>query len=91
MGKVNISLPDGLLDEVDSRAKAAGTTRSGFLQEAASHYLTALDERASSQARSRRRGTALERMRSLADSVGAPGAARSIRELRDAAPRWDDR
>lgn len=43
MAKVNISLPDGLLSEIDAKAAERGTTRSGFIQEAAAGYVTALD------------------------------------------------
>jgi metal-responsive CopG/Arc/MetJ family transcriptional regulator len=89
MSKINISVPDEVLDEIDRRARSAGTTRSGFLRDAAAHYMTALDEKAAAEERSKRVLTALDKMRSLAPSVGAPGSGTVIRELRDAAPRWD--
>ena len=89
MGKINISLPDGLLEEIDRRADAAGATRSGFLQDAAAHYLTALDKEAARSARERRMSRALEKMRSLAPVVGSPGSAKVLRETRDAPPRWE--
>ena len=89
MGKINISLPDGMLEEIDRRAGASGSTRSGFLRDAAAHYLTALDDEAARSARARRVGKALQKMRSLAPVVGAPGSAKVIRELRDAPPRWE--
>lgn len=90
MGKVNISLPDALLEEVDDRARATRTTRSGFLQEAAAHYLATLDEKSARETREKRRSAALDKMRSIAPAVGAPDGAKTIRELRDAAPRWDE-
>jgi metal-responsive CopG/Arc/MetJ family transcriptional regulator len=34
MGKVLVSMPDDLLEEVDREAAARGTSRSGFLQQA---------------------------------------------------------
>lgn len=89
MGKINISLPDGLLEEIDRRADAAGATRSGFLQDAAAHYLTALDEEAARAARERRMSRALKKMRSLAPVVGSPGSTKVLRETRDAPPRWE--
>jgi len=90
MGKINISLPDGMLEEIDRRTGPTGTTRSGFIRDATAHYLTALDEAAARSARARRVGKALEKMRSLAPVVGAPGSAKVIREeQRDAAPRWE--
>lgn len=91
MGKVNISLPDGLLAEIDRRATAAGDSRSGFIREAAAHYLTALDSEAARAARVERVGGALAKMRSLAPIVGAPDSAKLIRESRDDAPRWERR
>lgn len=91
MSKINISLPDGLLEEVDRRAEGQGMTRSGFLREAANRYITALDTDAQAKAREERLGRALEKMRSIAPAVGAPDAARVIRELRDAEPRWENR
>ncbi len=91
MAKINISLPDGLLEELDRQAADAGATRSGFLREAAVHYLATLEEEAAQRARAERLGHAMDKMRSLAPSVGAPGAATSIRELRDAPPRWERR
>ncbi len=89
MSKINISVPDGILDEIDRRAESAGTTRSGFLRDAAAHYMGALDEQTAAKERSKRMLSALDKMRSLASSVGAPDAATMIRELRDTAPRWE--
>ncbi|MHB1319100.1 MAG: CopG family ribbon-helix-helix protein, partial [Anaerolineae bacterium] len=43
MGKANISFPDGMLEEVDRRAEASGTTRSAFIQEATAHYIAEQD------------------------------------------------
>ncbi|MDQ3725078.1 MAG: type II toxin-antitoxin system HicB family antitoxin [Actinomycetota bacterium] len=39
MAKVMISIPDQLLERLDARAKAAGETRSGFLQRLAEREL----------------------------------------------------
>ncbi len=48
--KVTISLPDGLLDDIDAEALASGTTRSGIVQEASAHYLAhARDERSAGE------------------------------------------
>ena len=91
MGKVNISLPDGLLEEIDRRADARETSRSGFIREATEHYLTALDEARAQAAREERVGAALAKMRRLAPVVGAPDAAKVIREQRSEAPRWHSR
>ena len=84
MAKTNISMPDGLLEEIDRRAAAAKTTRSGFIQEAASHYLTALDREAARQARAERLGAAYDKMRRVAEQMppGTDGTA-LIRRFRD--------
>lgn len=89
MPKINISMPDEVIEEIDRRAQAVGTTRSGFLRDAAAHYAAQLDEEAAAKARSQRVLHALEKMRSLAPTVGAPDSAKVIRELRDAPPRWE--
>lgn len=88
MAKTNISMPDGMLEDVDRRAAEAGVTRSGFIQEAIAHYGTALDTEQARQERSKRIGKAIELARSCADKVGAPDAARLIRQTRDEPPRW---
>lgn len=89
MGKINISLPDAMLEEIDRRAGSTGASRSGFIRDAAAHYLTALDDEAARAARADRVGKALAKMRSLAPVVGAPGSAKVIREQRDEPARWE--
>jgi metal-responsive CopG/Arc/MetJ family transcriptional regulator len=86
MGKINISLPDELIEEIDRRA---GDNRSAFVREATAHYITSLDEQKEADARAERIGKAIEMMRSIAPEVGAPDSAKVIRDLRDASPRWD--
>ncbi len=76
MGKVLISVPDDLLERIDREARATGTTRSGFLQEAARQQLgwpapETMDE-------------ALARARAALASAGAFHAAELIRRDRDA-------
>lgn len=47
MAKVNISLPDDLLEQVDALAEQLQLSRSGLIQEASARYVTqALEERA---------------------------------------------
>lgn len=73
MAKVMISMPDELLEQVDRRAKQAGTTRSGWLRELAERALEN-----DTQARA-------ERMRAYLDSAQPRGgdSARWIREDRE--------
>jgi metal-responsive CopG/Arc/MetJ family transcriptional regulator len=91
MSKINISLPDELLVEIDGRAAAANVTRSAFVREATASYIASLDEKSEDEERTRRVRRALDKMRSVAPSVGSPDSAKVIRELRDAAPRWERR
>ena len=42
--KVNISLPEDLVSEIDEAANALGLSRSGFIAEASSRYVTDVRE-----------------------------------------------
>ena len=83
MGKANISFPDGLLDEIDRRASAGRTTRSGFVQEATAHYIADLEVRAALHDKERRVQAAMERMRAVAASQPSPRGD-AVRHGRDA-------
>jgi len=87
MGKANISFPDGLLEEIDRRAAVSGTTRSGFVQEAASHYIADLNEDRTRAERESRIGEAMRRMRKLAERLDLNNDDDLVRRLRDAPPR----
>ncbi len=89
MAKINISVPDGLLEEVDERARSAGLTRSGFIQEATAHYLADLDAEVEADARAERIGRAIAKMRKVAEHMppGTDGTA-IIRRFRDAPEPW---
>ena len=89
MGKANISFPDGMLEEVDRRAGASGTTRSAFIQEATAHYIAQLDYDAEREARRAR----IERVKLHMREIGAslppgPDGVTLIRQMRDAVPEW---
>ncbi|HET6352379.1 MAG TPA: type II toxin-antitoxin system HicB family antitoxin [Coriobacteriia bacterium] len=89
MAKTNISMPDALLEEVDERARKAGKTRSGFIQEAASHYITRLKADEAAAARSERIGRAVEAMAETAKLI-PPGESGVdlIRRSRDLPREW---
>jgi len=89
VAKTTISVPDALLAEIDRRAADAGTTRSGFVQEAAARYITELDEEQARLARAERIGKALEKMREVAEHMppGTDGTA-IIRHFRDVPEPW---
>jgi hypothetical protein len=82
MAKVLISLPDDLLERIDREAKALGTNRSRFLQDAARRQL----EKPSADTL----GAALQRGRDALAGVGSFESANLIREqrrVRDAGDR----
>ncbi len=89
MAKTTISIPDGLLAEIDKRTEEYGMTRSGFVQEATAHYITALDEEKSLDEHKKRVQMAIDGMREFAKTMppGVDGTA-IIRKFRDAPPRW---
>lgn len=89
MAKVNISLPDGLLQEVDHRAGAADTTRSGFLQEAAASYIASLDQEAERLVRAQQIDAAMAKMRDIGSRMPpGPSGTEIIRSFRDAPEPW---
>ena len=90
MPRVNITIPDGLLDEIDHTASSIGQTRSGFLQEASVRYAAQIRDERERAERAERLTEARRKMRSIAHAVGAPDAAKVIREVREAPPRWLD-
>jgi metal-responsive CopG/Arc/MetJ family transcriptional regulator len=89
MGKANISFPDGLLEEIDRCAAASGITRSGFVQEAASHYIADLDADRTRVEREHGIGDAMQRMRKLAARLDLRNDDELVRRLRDAPPRLE--
>lgn len=89
MGKANISFPEGMLEEIDRRAAAMGTTRSAFVQEATANYLAQLDHEVEREERRERIRRAAEGMRGLGRELPpGPDGATLIRRMRDAAPEW---
>jgi hypothetical protein len=92
MGKANISFPDGMLEEIDRRAEAAGTTRSGFIQEATAQYLAKVDYETERDARAARIEAAIEGMRRIGESLPpGPDGVTLIRRMRDEVPSWLER
>ena len=78
MAKVNVSLPDELLADVDALASELGSSRSGLVREATARYVTDLH----SEQAARERETA--EMRELAERVPeGPDTTELIRRDRD--------
>jgi|GEM_PF-1107585 len=89
MGKANISFPEGMLEEIDRRAAEAGTTRSGFIQEATSAYIARIDEDAEREERRKRIERAQEHMAEIGKRMQpGPDGVTVIRQVRDALPEW---
>lgn len=67
MAKVNVYIPDALLEEIDASASARSVSRSAFVQEAAAGYLT--QERAERLARDHR--ASCDRALAIMDAIKA--------------------
>ena len=95
--RVTISLPDGLLEQLDAEADLAGTSRSEFVQESLASYLGKTAEERVSEARRRRMLEALEGMRNfhvgreIRDDRPSLEILREIRATDDSAPMRDVR
>ena len=83
MAKVNISLPDELLEQIDTLAAELDRSRSGLVQEATAEYVTrALEERRKAQ-RAARIDRAMESARAIAEQVEPFDSTAAIRADRD--------
>lgn len=84
MARINITVPDGLLEDIDRTADAIGETRSGFLQEAGARYVTLIAEEHERAERIERIERAQQRARKIGERLAdGPDGATLIRELRD--------
>lgn len=70
MSKLNISMPQELLEQIDTEAETLGITRSGLIQEATVRYMA--ESRADREAEMRRlRGrAAARRMKAIGAKIG---------------------
>ncbi len=75
MTKLNISVPQELLDEIDSEASALGITRSGLIQEASVRYVASARENRNAETRRLRLEAAARRMRRIGAAAGLTGDA----------------
>ena len=82
MGKVLVSMPDDLLEEVDREAAARGTSRSGLLQQAVRRELEHSSKVVIEEALSRGR-----QVLSIAGAFESADLIRRERQSRDAADR----
>lgn len=78
MTKLNISMSQELLDEIDAEASALGLTRSGLIQEASVRYVATAREDREAEARRLRIETAARRMRRIGTDSGLAGDAAQL-------------
>ena len=85
MAKINISMPDTLLADVDALAAELHRSRSGFVAEASARYVAELQAEHAERERRERIDEAIRGMREIAKHV-PPGrdTTELIREDRDA-------
>lgn len=95
--RVTISLPEELLERLDSDAAESGTSRSLLVQESISAYLGKTAEQRADESRRRRMMDALEGMRTfhvgreIMDNRPSLEILREVRETDDSAPLRDVR
>jgi metal-responsive CopG/Arc/MetJ family transcriptional regulator len=83
--KLNISMPQELLEEIDAEASVLGLTRSGLIQEASARYVVSARQDRDAEVRRLRVEAAAARMRSIGVEFGPAGdIARLVAEARAA-------
>lgn len=83
MARINVMMPDDILETVDHAATAEHLTRSAFLQKAARRYLEAKRLEQEALERKQRMQKAAARMDKLADKFGKWDGVGTIRQFRD--------
>lgn len=83
MAKINISVPDGLLEDVDELASWLKRSRSGFIQEATAHYVAQLREERAEAERRADIASARKAMGKLAEELESFNGTAAVRADRD--------
>jgi len=83
MAKVNISLPNDLLAQIDTLAAELQRSRSGLIQEAAAEYVTRVLEERRRAERAEKINRAIERARAFAETIEPFDSTAAIRADRD--------
>lgn len=81
MAKINVSLPDELLAEVDEIARERRCSRSGLVAEATARYVTGLAEERAAREREAQIRQAMANMAELGKNV-PPGGAPAVEIIR---------
>jgi len=77
--KVNVSLPEDLVSEIDDAATELGLSRSGFIAEASSRYVTDLKNLSAEELRRRD----IQRARATWRRIGATLTSDDIQDMMD--------
>ena len=91
MAKVNISLPDELLQRIDVEARVLEISRSGLIQEAAARYIAAAETDRAAEAQRLRIRAAGKRMREIGERMGLGPDADTAALVREAREEWEKR
>jgi metal-responsive CopG/Arc/MetJ family transcriptional regulator len=83
MAKINVSIPDGLLDDVDELAAELKRSRSGIVQEAMALYVARVREELAAEARRRDIEAARKDMSKLAAKLEPFDGTAAVRADRD--------
>jgi metal-responsive CopG/Arc/MetJ family transcriptional regulator len=70
MSKLNISMPQELLEQIDAEADVLGITRSGLIQEASVRYMAQSRTDREAEARRLRGQAAARRMKAIGAEIG---------------------
>lgn len=85
--KVNVSLPEVLVSEIDEAAASLGLSRSGFIAEASSRYVTDVKNLSAQEQRKKD----IERAFSSFRRIGAKLTAEDVQDMIDQTRRDRDR
>ena len=89
MAKINISIPDELLGDVDELAAELARSRSGLVAEATARYVTAIREEQAAAKRRERIDRAIASAGDIARTFGTLDGTASVREDRDGGHRTE--
>ena len=90
MAKINISLPDELLADVDALAAELERSRSGLVAEATARYVASIRDEQAEAERRMRIDRAVDDMRRLAEEIEPFDSTAAIRADRDRDGRVDE-
>lgn len=84
MPKINITLPEAFLKEIDKTAEKEKLTRSEFFRRAVQTYWDVQEEKAAERKRARRIEEAMETQEMIREKAGEWDAVGEIRKWREA-------